>query len=72
MPFNKVHAFLFGTTAVGFYVAAYLFRNLLSLSPLSGEQIGILIILAIISYVIILIKRKIYKILFLRDRRFTL
>lgn len=64
MPFNKVHAFLFGTTAVGFYVAAYLFKNLLKLSPLEGEQIGIAIILAIISYVIILIKRKIYKILF--------
>ena len=64
MPFNKVHVFLFGTTAIGFYVAAYLFRNLLSLSPLAGEQIGIVATLAIISYVIIFIKRKMYKILF--------
>ena len=72
MPFNKVHAFLFSTTAVGFYVAAYLFRDLLSLSPLATQQIGIVVILAIISYVIIFIKRKMYKILFLRDRRFTL
>ena len=61
MPFNKVHAFLFGTTAVGFYVAAYLFKNLLKLSPLAMEQIGIIVILAIISYVIIFIKRKMYK-----------
>ena len=61
MPFNKVHAFLFSTTAVGFYVAAYLFRNLLKLSPLVVEQIGIVVILAIISYVIIFIKRKLCK-----------
>ena len=61
MPFNKVHAFLFSTTAVGFYVAAYLFRNLLKLSPLVVEQIGIVVILAIISYIIIFIKRKMYK-----------
>ena len=61
MPFNKVHAFLFSTTAVGFYVAAYLFRNLLKLSPLVVEQIGIVAILAIISYVIIFIKRKLCK-----------
>ena len=61
MPFDKVHAFLFGTTAIGFYVAVYLFKNLLKLSPLTGEQIGIVVILAIISYVIILIKRKMYK-----------
>ena len=61
MPFNKVHAFLFSTTAVGFYVATYLFRNLLKLSPLVVEQIGIVVILAIISYVIIFIKRKLCK-----------
>ena len=61
MPFDKVHAFLFGTTAIGFYVAVYLFKNLLKLSPLTDEQIGIIVILAIISYVIILIKRKMYK-----------
>ena len=63
MPFNKVHAFLFSTTAVGFYVAAYLFRNLLKLSPLAVEQIGIVMILAIISYIIICIKRKLCKVL---------
>ena len=63
MPFNKVHAFLFSTTAVGFYVATYLFRNLLKLSPLVVEQIGIVVILAIISYIIICIKRKLCKVL---------
>ena len=61
IPYTKVHVFLFSTTAVGFYVAAYLFRNLLKLSPLAVEQIGIVMILAIISYLIIFIKRKMYK-----------
>ncbi len=61
MPFNKVHVFLFTTTAVGFYVAAFLFKTLLKLSPLTGEQIGIVIVLAIGSYLLIYLKRKIYK-----------
>ena len=69
MPFNKIHLFLFSTTAIGFYVAAYLFRNLLKLSPLTGEQIGIVVILAIISYVIIFIKRKMYKKFLLKEEQ---
>lgn len=32
MPFNKIHAFLFSTTAIGFYVAVFLFHNLLKVS----------------------------------------
>ena len=28
IPFNKLHAFLFSTTFVGFFVAVYFFRNL--------------------------------------------
>ena len=69
MPFNKIHLFLFSTTAIGFYVVAYLFRNLLKLSPLTGEQIGIVVILAIISYVIIFIKRKMYKKFLLKEEQ---
>ena len=69
MPFNKIHLFLFSTTAIGFYVATYLFRNLLKLSPLTSEQIGIVVILAIISYVIIFIKRKMYKKFLLKEEQ---
>ena len=60
-PFNKLHIFLFGTTALGFYVAALLFSKLLQLSPLNGAEIIVVCILALISYLMIHIKRKIYK-----------
>ena len=61
MPFNKVHVFLFTTTAIGFYVAVILFRNILKLAPIAINGIYIFIILAIISYLLIIIKRKMYK-----------
>ena len=61
MPFNKLHAFLFTTTAVGFYVAVFLFKNLLKISVLTGEQLLIVVIAAIISYILIHIKRMVYK-----------
>ena len=60
-PFTKVHVFLFTTTAIGFYVAVILFRNLLHISPITSRELIITIILAVISYVLIHIKRKIYK-----------
>ncbi len=63
MPFNKVHAFLFTTTAIGFYVAAYLFKNLLKLSKINMEEIIFVIILAIISYILIYIKRKVHSLI---------
>ena len=61
MPLNKLHAFLFTTTAVGFYVAVFLFKNLLKISVLTGEQLLIVVIAAIISYILIHIKRMVYK-----------
>ena len=61
MPFNKIRAFLFATTAVGFYVAVLLFRNLLHVSTLTTQQMIIVLILAVMSYLIIHIKRKVYK-----------
>ena len=61
MPFNKVHAFLFTTTAIGFYVAALLFHKLLELSQIPLREIIIISILAVISYLLIHIKRKVYK-----------
>lgn len=59
-PFNKMHIFLFATTTIGFYVAALLFNKLLQLSPLNGAEVIVVCILAIISYLMIHIKRKIY------------
>ena len=62
-PYTKVHLFLFLTTAVGFYVAVILFRNLLHISlDLQNNEIVITIILAVISYLFISIKRTIYRI----------
>ena len=61
MPFNKIHTFLFTTTSLGFFIAAFLFKDLLKLAPINMEQLICVIVLAIISYIIIYIKRKIYK-----------
>ncbi len=60
-PFNKMRIFLFVTTAVGFFTAALIFNNLLKLSALTGAEIIVVIVLAIISYLAIHIKRKVYK-----------
>ena len=61
MPFNKAHVFLFTTTAIGFYVAALLFHRLLELSPVPRQEIVITLVFAVISYLLIYIKRKVYK-----------
>ena len=61
MPFNKLHVFLFTTTAVGFYVAVFLFKNILKLSMPTTDQLIMIVVLAVISYLLIFIKRIIYK-----------
>ena len=60
-PFNKLHAFLFSTTFVGFFVAVYLFRNLLHISSINNQEIIIFLVFAVISTIVIAIKQKIYK-----------
>ena len=60
-PFTKIHTFLFVTTAVGFYVAALLFNKLLELTAVPQKEIIITLVLAVISYLLIHIKRKVYK-----------
>ena len=61
-PYTKVHLFLFLTTAIGFYVAVILFKDLLHISlTLQNNEILITVILAIISYILISIKRNVYK-----------
>ena len=61
MPFNKVRLFLFSTTVVGFGIAVILFRDLLKLAYLENTQILIVVILAVVSYGLICMKRKLYK-----------
>ena len=61
LPFNKLHVFLFSTTFVGFFVAVYLFRNLLQISNISSRELGIFAVFAVISMIILTIKQKIYK-----------
>ena len=60
-PFTKIHTFLFVTTAVGFYVAAFLFNKLLELTAVPQKEIIITAVLAVISYILIHVKRKVYK-----------
>lgn len=60
-PFNKMRIFLFTTTTIGFFTAVLIFNNLLKLSALTGAEIIVIIVLAIISYLAIHIKRKVYK-----------
>ena len=61
IPFNKLHAFLFSTTFVGFFVAVYLFRSILHISDIITNELGIFIVFAIISAIVLTIKQKIYK-----------
>ncbi len=55
-PFNKMRIFLCTTTAIGFFVATILFRNLLHLSKLGIQELVVFLSLAILSTVLILIK----------------
>ena len=61
MPYTKPHLFLFSTTAVGFYVAALLFNKILQLTPIATYGIVIVLVVAVIDYLLIHIKRKVYK-----------
>ena len=61
IPFNKLRAFLFSTTFVGFFVAVILFRGLLHVASINTREFGIFIVFAIISTIVLTIKQKIYK-----------
>lgn len=61
LPFNKLRIFLFVTVAVGFYVAAFLFQSLLSISFI-GLPWNVLAVLAIASTILwVIIERVFYK-----------
>lgn len=55
-PFNKMRVFLCTTTAIGFFAATILFRNLLHLSKLGIQELTVFLIMAILSTILILIK----------------
>lgn len=55
-PFNKMRVFLCTTTAIGFFTATILFRNLLHLSKLGIQELTVFLIMAILSTILILIK----------------
>ena len=61
IPFNKLRAFLFSTTFVGFFVAVYLFRDLLHVASINTNEFVIFIVFAVISTIVLTIKQKIYK-----------
>ena len=52
-PFNRISTFLCTTTAVGFFCAVLLFRNLLHLTPVDGDAIVILVASLILAYIIV-------------------
>ncbi|WP_199288084.1 cation-translocating P-type ATPase [Culicoidibacter larvae] len=52
LPFNPLRIFLFVTTAVGFYVAVFLFQNLLHVGLLTSVTLPIFIIAAIPTAII--------------------
>ena len=60
-PFNKMRIFLSSTTAVGFFVATFLFKKLLHLAPLGNIEIILLFILAVLGTIIIFLKNIFYK-----------
>ena len=55
-PFNKMRVFLCTTTAIGFFVAAFLFKKILHLISLGAKELVLFLIMAIISVILILIK----------------
>lgn len=55
-PFNKMRVFLCTTTAIGFFVAAFLFKNILHLSDLGIQEFTVLLSMATLSTILILIK----------------
>ena len=52
-PFNKLSTFLCTTTALGFFMATYLFQNLLHLTPLNSDGIAILVCALATSYILV-------------------
>ena len=52
-PFNKLSTFLCTTTAIGYFMATYLFQNLLHLTPLDSDGIAVLVCTLLIAYILV-------------------
>lgn len=52
-PFNPLSTFLCTTTAVGYFLASYLFADLLHLTPLNSNGIVILICTLLVAYILV-------------------
>ena len=52
-PFNRISTFLCTTTAIGFFFAVILFKNLLHLSGISEQGIIILVSALILAYIVV-------------------
>lgn len=51
-----MRVFLYTTTAIGFFVAVFLFKKILHLISLGAKELVLFLIMAIISVILILIK----------------
>ena len=52
-PFNKLSTFLCTTTAIGYFMATYLFQDLLHLTPLDSDGIAVLVCTLLIAYILV-------------------
>lgn len=52
-PFNPLSTFLCTTTAVGYFMATYLFQNLLHLTPLDSDGLAVLVCTLSIAYILV-------------------
>ena len=52
-PFNPLSTFLCTTTAVGYFLASYLFADLLHLTPLNSNGIVILVCTLLVAYILV-------------------
>ena len=52
-PFNKLSTFLCTTTAIGYFMAVYLFQNILQLPAIDSDGLAILIGVLVLGYIIV-------------------
>ena len=52
-PFNRLSTFLCTTTAVGYFMATYLFQKLLHLTPLDSDGLAVLVCTLFVAYIVV-------------------
>lgn len=69
-PFNKLRAVLWGLMTAGFFLSAYLLRDLFSLGVLSWPAVLVFLLLAVLCYPVqLLLERGIRALYQLQDKR---